>query len=301
MEHITETFVINLTEATDRMRRKHADLEKNNIPYTRWNATRGAKLTTDELTHNTSFICRNFLCNNGVIGCYMSHLRLWQHIASSYQDPQWFMILEDDATILPGFHDNLQKVFQEMQAWPSQYHAYPEVIHLACMQGCNIIEVTPHLYTVQMFQTARAYVISVSGATKLAQMMNTIHFHVDVMLSINNAITHKVAMYATKAYVGNMDNFQSTISHVTFPSIFRVFIVHPLLQLFNLEQNNIHIFFQSPFFSILRTIDVNITIIAFIIIIALLSHFQQYIWLILFIMIEMITTLFIHLSHKYEK
>ena len=152
-----------------------------------------------------------------------------------------------------------------------------------------------------MFQTARAYVISVSGATKLAQMMNTIHFHVDVMLSINNAITHKVAMYATKAYVGNMDNFQSTISHVTFPSIFRVFIVHPLLQLFNLEQNNIHIFFQSPFFSILRTIDVNITIIAFIIIIALLSHFQQYIWLILFIMIEMITTLFIHLSHKYEK
>jgi GR25 family glycosyltransferase involved in LPS biosynthesis len=303
MEYITTTFVINLAEATERMALIHADLVKNDIPYTRWNATRGSTLSPDDIKQNTSYICRNALCNNGMIGCYISHLRIWQHIASLYrhvQDPQrtWFMIMEDDAKILPGFHENLRKVFQELQSWPIHQHAFPEVIHMSCNHGCNMTSITPHIYTLQIFQTTRAYAISVTGATKLAHIMSTAQYHIDVMLTINNALRHKVAIYSTNSYVGNTDRFKSTISTYSFPHIFNVLIIQPLIQFLQLENNNIHIIFQSPTFSVSRIIDVNITFFLFIFMLALLIRFKQYIWGLILLMIEMIVALFIYISQK---
>jgi GR25 family glycosyltransferase involved in LPS biosynthesis len=298
MEYITTTFVINLTEATERMALIHADLVKNDIPYTRWSATRGSTLSPDEIKQNTSYLCRNALCNNGMIGCYISHLRIWQHIASLYRDVQdkdpqrtWFMIMEDDAKILPGFHENLSKVFQELQSWPSQQHAYPEVIHMSCKHGCNITSITPHIYTLQIFQTMRAYAVSVAGATKLAYLLSTAQFHVDIMLTIKNAYHHKVAIYSTKSYIGNTDQFKSTISTYSFPLFFNIVIIQPLIQLLQLQDNNIHIIFQSPTFSVSRIIDVNGTFFLFIFILALLIHFKQYMWILILLMIEIIITL----------
>ena len=111
------------------------------------------------------------------------------------QNP-WFIILEDDAKIIPGFHENLARVFDDLRKWPIEIHNFPEIIHLACMDVCNAFPVMDNLYSLQVFATTRAYAISLSGARKLAASMTNITYHVDIMISIRHALQDiKLAIY----------------------------------------------------------------------------------------------------------
>jgi GR25 family glycosyltransferase involved in LPS biosynthesis len=49
--------------------------------------------------------------NMGSLGCYLSHIHLWEHIASS--DLDFGIVIEDDARVCRDFHDRILEICAE--------------------------------------------------------------------------------------------------------------------------------------------------------------------------------------------
>ena len=101
-------FVISLSSSTSRQERCAAMLDKAGLEYSFWDAVDGRLLGADETAQvydakrNRTHFKRPL--SGSEIGCYMSHLTLWAHIAGL--EAPGALILEDDALIdptLPGF------------------------------------------------------------------------------------------------------------------------------------------------------------------------------------------------------
>lgn len=282
------TFVINLKECKKRMNSLGKNLNEFGIRYERWDATKGSKMTAQEKRKNASYLCRNILCNNGTIGCHMSHLRLWKHISERYGCDKyiWFMILEDDAKIGADFVENLSGVFDDLRIWDHDKNKYPEFIHLSCNGLCNIgFRITPHILSSSIVTTTRAYLISAAGACKLIDKIKVIQYHVDMYLTLQQLFDKSLAYYITANYVDNNDDFSSTISSNTFPRVL-LDIINIFLYYTGLDEY--HICFNSAIMSFPRVIDLNIMIIIFVVLIAVLLAKKQYLMASIYICIEVI-------------
>lgn len=291
------TFVINLKECKKRMTSLGKNLNDFGIQYERWDATKGSEMTPQEKRENTSYLCRNILCNNGTIGCHMSHLRLWDHISRRYGCDKyiWFMILEDDAKISADFVKNLHGVFSDLRDWDHTKNRYPEFIHLSCNKLCHIgSNVTPHISSSSIVTTTRAYLISASGACKLIDKIKVIQYHVDMYLTLQQLIDKSLAYYITKNYVDNNDNFSSTISSNTFPRIL-LDIINLFLSSTGLDEY--HICFNSAIMSFPKVLDLNIMIIIFIVLSAILFAKHYYMLACLYISME----ISYYLIHRLKK
>lgn len=284
-----KTYVINLAECRKRMAAVHENLGEFGINYVRWEAIKGSSLTAHEVEDNASFMCRNFLCNKGIIGCHLSHLRLWQEIASTYgcDAKKWFMVLEDDAKINNDFVTNLAGVFNDISRWEDVpiYYEYPEFVHLSCNLLCKVgARVTPYLSTTHAVTTTRAYLISAAGACKLAKKVSTIQYHVDIYLTINQLLNNTLRLYTTKNYVANNDAMQSTISYNTFPRI----LADILNILFTaLDANEYHVLYTGSFLTFFQKISVNVLIIPTVIVIAVLIAKGKAFWAAAYIALEL--------------
>ena len=108
-------FVINLEKDTKKMEFMKSQLEKQNISFTRINATHGIKEPLEELNkyYNVGYD-RTKVSNYtfGSAGCAMSHIRIWHSLKDKLiNENQWALILEDDS-YLPN---NINKYIKE--AW----------------------------------------------------------------------------------------------------------------------------------------------------------------------------------------
>lgn len=287
MENITETFVINLKECKKRMAAIDRNLTDQNIRYTRWEAVKGKDMNIADIHENTSMVCRKFLCNNGIIGCFMSHKLLWKHIANKYGNDNftWFLVLEDDAKLVNCFLDNLANVFHDMHDWPNDL-MYPEFIHLACNIFCNLGTITPHIFHSVVVNTTRAYLISAAGASKLVGIFRTINYHVDASLSINQIFHKNLGYYTTNNFVTNNDGQVSSISANSFPRILPDFL--NLLLVKGMGFDAVNILFESPIASFEKTINVNIAVCIFILVIAVLVAKGLYIGASVYVIIEIL-------------
>lgn len=268
--NIENTFVINLKECKKRLASISKNLHEHGIDFERWDATKGSTLGRDEMIANTSPVCRNFLCNNGTIGCHISHMRLWKQISEKYgcEPERWFLVFEDDAKVDAAFMKNIAGVMSDLKMWKRDGEGapYPEFINLACNKICSIgTQVTPHIHTSYVVTTTRAYLISGTGACKLADKIRVVNYHVDVYLTIQQLLDNTLAYYGTKNYVGNNDALVSTISSNTFPRI-----VPDLLNVFLVwvEADEYHILYNSPVLSFVQVINVNVMVLLFIFVIA---------------------------------
>jgi len=90
-----ETYVINLDRRPDR-------LQRLTVKATRWPAVDGRTL---QLTPGLRQLLANndFFWKKAVAGCALSHLGLWTQLANS--GAPGYLILEDDATVEPGWLD----------------------------------------------------------------------------------------------------------------------------------------------------------------------------------------------------
>jgi len=114
LEGIDDAFVINLDRRQDRKEnflKAHPDMKGH---VRRLPAYDGLKLSL------TPSLCRLFKTNDffwkkAVMGCALSHLKLWNMLISEPPDIQSFLIMEDDARLAPGWRE----------AWTTAYKSLP--------------------------------------------------------------------------------------------------------------------------------------------------------------------------------
>ena len=91
-------LVINMAANTTRMAHAAAELERLDIPFTRFEAVDGRALSVADLARVYDPVANLRRARHPMvgpeIGCYLSHIALWKHIAAS--DAAGGIILEDD-------------------------------------------------------------------------------------------------------------------------------------------------------------------------------------------------------------
>ena len=181
MTGIDEAFVINLDRREDRKKgflEAHPDFKGK---VRRLAAYDGLKL---QLTPRLTALFRNndFFWKKAVMGCALSHLKLWLTLAMDNAGTESYLIMEDDCRMVPGWRD----------AWAKAYANLPtgwEIVYLGgvlppnkpglpmCMEPVapGLARIAPNQIFGQKEPTrtfhfcAYAYVLSKGGARKLIE------------------------------------------------------------------------------------------------------------------------------------
>ena len=108
---INEIKVINLKRRPDRKEKIISFLEKENLPYKIIEAVDGRELNEkDKLLE--MFVGNDFNSRKGMIGCALSHYKLWKELTES--NDQYWIIMEDDAVLCKNFKkiilNNIKKI-----------------------------------------------------------------------------------------------------------------------------------------------------------------------------------------------
>lgn len=108
--------VINLDRRADRWRRTVKALFAAGVPYaSRVSAVDGRDLqATEEILR--LFRDNDFGSRRAVIGCALSHIRLWRELAAAPSDDATFLILEDDITLHRDFLAEWSRRYDELRA-----------------------------------------------------------------------------------------------------------------------------------------------------------------------------------------
>jgi len=112
-------FVINMAANTTRMERAASELKHLGIPFTRFEAVDGRALSDDELTQSYDPDANLRRARHPLvgpeIGCYLSHVQLWNQIAAG--DEPGGIILEDDFAAADDFAKVLSAVANDAGDW----------------------------------------------------------------------------------------------------------------------------------------------------------------------------------------
>lgn len=195
MSNIEHIFVINLKHRTDRWISIQDNFKHTNLELIRWNAVYGKQLMEKEIKKITSQFCNTF-CSYGMIGCWLSHYRLWHYIVKNKLNN--VLILEDDARPITDFNDKLSKLLQKV---PNDY----DLVYFGCFGSCDEIgnKITNLIFNKKNKEViinnkkvkdlmipalplgTHAYLISYNGANKLIhhKELKKVRYHVDFSLS----------------------------------------------------------------------------------------------------------------------
>lgn len=223
-----EVLVINLDGETARMNAFSDSARKAGLDFRRWPAVNGELLGESYIRSVTSRACeRGITCTKGLIGCYLSHLHIWEYIAnrhSGHSDlhESWYLICEDDALPTAKFVENVHDiVYADLSHWQSR-HAFPQFICLSpLIMPWKVRRASRRLWHMSVVPNMSAYLISARGATALLSVMNhPIYTHVDITLTIMNASCFNcLPIYASTSYITNNDTYRSAISSSTYPRL----------------------------------------------------------------------------------
>jgi glycosyl transferase, family 25 len=112
-------FIINMAKNTTRMDHAAAQLEQLDIAFERFEAVDGRALSAEALTRAYDPAANLKRARHAMvgpeIGCYLSHLALWEKIAAG--DAAGGIILEDDFTCDADFGTVLEAVAQHRGDW----------------------------------------------------------------------------------------------------------------------------------------------------------------------------------------
>lgn len=114
---ITDSFVVNLDRRSDRYEEFKKNIGSFEPNVKRLPATDGRSII---MTPNLArlFKGNDFMWKKGVIGCALSHLRLWYNLANEPADTQSYLIFEDDAKPRTEWLDSLKAA---MPSAPADY------------------------------------------------------------------------------------------------------------------------------------------------------------------------------------
>lgn len=185
---------MNLDKSVDRWQKCREEFNAQGVVAERFPATLGRAMSKEELLEKTTFGARYF-CTYGMIGCFMSHLRIWERVVK--EGHAAVVVLEDDVVLYPEFNERLRTVLDEL---PEDW----EVCLLGAV-GCIATEreppymklyglitgggrpspgktrgVSENIYVPYRPAGTHAYVVSQRGAATLLRLCPKPRYHVDL-------------------------------------------------------------------------------------------------------------------------
>lgn len=231
-----KTYVINLSQSHDRLIDMKNHLDSNYITWERFDAIDGNKLSKDEIEKNTTFMCKT-LCSKQMIGCALSHKKLWEKIVD--EDVDNALIIEDHIVFKEGFESILENAWKEL---PSDW----DILFLGCGGLCDkngYQDVSSVLFNlIKPYKNNKSikknniiipelptglycYAISNKGCKKLLKRINKINFHIDYQISSNHDY---INIYAVYPKLINLTRAKSIINTFNFPKS-----INKILNMFN--------------------------------------------------------------------
>jgi glycosyl transferase family 25 len=174
------TYLINLDRDTERLEQMTQRLHALGLPFRRWPAVMGRSLAPDERRalydeqanrqrYHTPMV-------DGEIGCYASHLRLWQHLVDSGTPAA--LVLEDDVVLQPSLLSVAQALAGCADGW--------DMVKLMGRPREPDAETRPLVDGIALLRYRRppsltgAYLVSAAGAARLARARQPFFRPVDV-------------------------------------------------------------------------------------------------------------------------
>jgi len=284
-------YIINLKTSIDRKKTFTKVMDKYNIKFNVFDAINGKSLDEKYIKNNTTFLCNNFLCSNGIIGCQLSHISLWKQLIDDNNNDK-YLILEDDFSeidvnninILINFI-NLKKINFDMIR-----------IYCSSLFGCsrvsaNKIVITNKLYLKKaLFSLSTCgYIISKTGAKKLINYINKIHYHIDFTISVYDKIKN-INIYNTNINLITLNEENNSNSTISYKYKTILFYILNKLKLYSLLW-----YLNVPIFVIVRKYQINIYTILLIILLIINrknKHEISKLLIYLFIYIELIIIIY---------
>jgi GR25 family glycosyltransferase involved in LPS biosynthesis len=252
-----KAYVINLERSKDRFQKIKKRLNYVNLPFERFDAVDGSKLSQQHIDKLVHPICKNVICSKGMIGCAMSHYSLWKKMVD--ENKEWMLILEDDAIPSLNIVKRLKKLEVLINKHPKLFKN-PSIINLHCLWDCyannnnnmvlngtkleknyvldgfkyisGLIVDKPDTHKVLTYDDIEihagkvqvsllAYVINLNAAKKLVEMVETkgIRYHIDLSIVTNYNITG-YSVYKPFFYSANEETtLGSSYMFPMFPSV----------------------------------------------------------------------------------
>lgn len=222
---VDATFVINLERSKDRMAFMKSQLKAHGIHYERIEAVDGSKLSSDEKTKHVTPFCRK-LCTPSMMGCALSHIRLWRKCLDEGYDR--VMVMEDDAELTPGFVKGVRTALSNV---PRDFDVLLCGCHFLCnkdrkypffLELTRLLVPTPlrsdtrtwgNVFVPESFAGTHCYIVSRQGCEKLLKAIPRANFHID--LEMNHSSLNVYAVSPDLAFQRDMS--MSTIASYEFP------------------------------------------------------------------------------------
>lgn len=177
-----KVYVINLASSTQRMAAMQTQLDGLGLTFERVEAVLGKALTADELqvlydpASNRQHFYRPL--SPGEIGCYASHLRLWQRMVD--ESVSAALVLEDDMVL----DARVPEMLERLQTMPGDW----DMVKLIGMRPAEAARAWPLMQGFALVDCKRlpsltgAYAIRLSGARKLSARAAPFSRPIDVEL-----------------------------------------------------------------------------------------------------------------------
>lgn len=208
---IDNIWVINMDKSIDRLTSIQKNFELLNIKFKKYSAINGSNLSDEQILNESTFLCRNLLCNKGMIGCALSHKNLWKQLLND-ENTNAYVIMEDDAQ----FDINFVKSILKIDSYLDKYSI--DLINLYCVNiGCGInkieFEIDEYKFGKSLFPlTLTGYIITKVGAKKLLDIINKINYHIDFQIA-NENLTKNLNYYVCFPPLVLSDHDNSTINN----------------------------------------------------------------------------------------
>lgn len=117
-----KAYIITMDESADRYKKVKAMADAAGIPLTKWPGVKIDPTDTQKIQSlptlgigSTQFVDRKSVLRNlGVIGCFLAHRGLLEHIAKTGDPSKATLIFEDDITIQPNLLQGYEAVRHEI-------------------------------------------------------------------------------------------------------------------------------------------------------------------------------------------
>jgi GR25 family glycosyltransferase involved in LPS biosynthesis len=212
---IDNVYLINLDKDTERLKKAKEECDKFNIKFQRFPGINPSDLSknilnkyvpSDILKHGT----------NGMIGCGLSHLFIWQDAIKNNYDN--ILVFEDDIKISCDYHKILNNALNEL---PKDY----DILYLGIRDSvCQAPKDTSYnyIYKPTFPLLTHGMIISKNGLKKLVKYIPKITEHIDWTIAKN---IDKLNIYATKKKIVNQIWETSSNSNLLqFPKILNYYL-----------------------------------------------------------------------------
>ena len=206
-----------------------------NVDYTRISAVDGQVLTPDKLKSVKAPLFSGYYkeLTQGEIGCYLSHVKCWQHIVEQKLD--YAVILEDDFSL----HDDLNNVHGYIEAIEVNWDCIKLMEHPEKRKAIKTIpclDKTLIRYDKIPSRTC-AYVITNDGAQKMLKHSQQISRPIDI--DFQHWWESNIIVYGLKPYIVGVNHADtSTIDSQNNRKKIRKSFVKQYLQMVSFNINN---------------------------------------------------------------